>query len=177
MDLSASTALLLVDMVNPFKFKNGEAHARIAREIAPPIAILKARVREAGGRCIYVNDNFGSWRSNFLEICERARNGLAPEVMTHLEPEDNDLFVLKPRHSAFLQTPLPTLLDALGSEHLVIAGITADACVLMSALDAHMRGFDVQVPADCTAALSEERKAAALLVMNNSNVATTPVGS
>ncbi|QOY61687.1 cysteine hydrolase [Lysobacter sp. H21R4] len=176
MKVSAHTALLVIDMINPFDFEDGAAHAKAALSIAPAIGRVKARVRDAGGQCIYVNDNFGRWKSNFLQIIERADKGLAPKILDHLMPDEEDLFVLKPRHSAFFQTPLPLLLESLESTGVVITGIAADACVLVTALDAHMRGFDVHAPTDCVAALSQPRKQAALQVMRNADVLTTAAG-
>src|SRR5690606_10651768 len=173
MKFSVRTALLVVDMVNPFDFEDGEAHARAALSIAPAIGRLKKKVRAAGGHCIYVNDNFGRWQSNFLQIVERAQSGRAPGVVECLMPEEDDLFVLKPRHSAFFQTPLPLLLESLDSSQVLVTGIAADACVLVTAMDAHIRGFEVHAPSNCVAALSKSRKHAALQVMRNADVVTT----
>lgn len=176
MEVFERTALLIIDMINPFDFENGDAHARAALSIASSIAKVKKRVRNAGGHCIYVNDNFGRWRSNFLQIVAKAQRGRGPGVLEHLMPDDEDLFVLKPRHSAFFQTPLALLLESLGSTHVVVTGIAADACVLVTALEAHMRGFQVDAPSDCVGSVSAARKDAAVLVMRNADVRTKAAG-
>ena len=71
--------------------------------------------------------------------------------MRRLRPHDGDYFVLKPQHSAFYCTVLELLLEHLGTRTLVMAGFAANFCVLFTANDAHMRGFRLVVPADCTA--------------------------
>jgi nicotinamidase-related amidase len=44
----------------------------------------------------------------------------------------------------------------------VLTGFAGDICVLFTANDAYMRGFDVIVPADCVASEREEDNAHAL---------------
>ena len=58
-------ALILVDVINHFEFPDGQRILREALTIAPRLARLKERARKAGIPCIYVNDNFGQWRSDF----------------------------------------------------------------------------------------------------------------
>src|SRR5690606_23056040 len=60
-------------------------------------------------------------------------------------------FVLKPKHSAFYSTPLERLLEHLGPTHLILAGYSADICILLTAGDAHMRDYHLLVPRDCVA--------------------------
>ena len=48
------------------------------------------------------------------------------------------------------------------AEKLIIVGLATDMCVLLSATDARMRGYEVWVPQDCTAAESARRKSDAL---------------
>jgi nicotinamidase-related amidase len=47
-------------------------------------------------------------------------------------------------------------------------GVAGDACVLSSALDAHIRKFDLWVPADASASLSRERNVRAMRFLNES---------
>ncbi len=80
--------------------------------VSPP---LKRRAKAAGIPVIYANDNFGRWKSDFRWILERclqegdARRPLAER----LAPDEDDYFVLKPKHSAFFATTLHTLLRYL----------------------------------------------------------------
>jgi nicotinamidase-related amidase len=150
-----ATALLLVDLVNPLDFACGEALLARARPVAHRVAALHRRARAAGVPAIFVNDNFDCWHLGFRELVERQR---APGVrgrplIEALDPDPaRDHFVLKPRHSGFYCTGLDVLLARLGVRALIVTGIAADICVLATAFDAHMRGYALQVPADCVAA-------------------------
>jgi nicotinamidase-related amidase len=79
-----------------------------------------------------------------------------------LRPDDDDYFVLKPKHSAFFGTTLDTLLDYLGARTLIMTGIAGNICLLFSANDAYMRDFHLIVPSDCTVSNREEENAYAL---------------
>jgi nicotinamidase-related amidase len=164
------SALLILDMVNEFDFDDGARLCRQATAIAPRIRRLKARVKADGGRCVYVNDNFTHWQSDFRELVARAEAGPGAGIIQHLRPEADDSFVLKPRHSAFFQTPLLILLRQLRIGRVVLTGIAADACVLVSAFHAHMHEFETIVISDCIAAATAARKRAALTVLRHSGV-------
>jgi nicotinamidase-related amidase len=114
--------------------------------------------------CIYANDNFGKWRSDFPRLVEecRDRGGPAREIADLLAPTPDDYSILKPRHSAFYGTPLEFLLDELEIETLVLAGLSTDMCVSATAQDAYVRQFKLWVPADCVAADSAEHERQAL---------------
>jgi nicotinamidase-related amidase len=152
----SSSALLLVDFINPFDFPEAAALVPRALRAARNTARLKARVTRRGVHCIYVNDNFGQWTSEFSALvrdCAAVR-GQAGEVTRVLMPGKGDLSVLKPRHSGFYETPLEFLLDELGVRKLIITGLTADMCVFATAQDAHIRQYSVWVPGNCVAAES-----------------------
>ena len=74
----SAAALILVDVINHFEFPDGARLLKNAFPIAPKLARLKERARCAGIPAIYVNDNFGQWRSNaskLLEYCLRPEPG------------------------------------------------------------------------------------------------------
>jgi nicotinamidase-related amidase len=82
-------------------------------------------------------------------------------VARMLRPDRRDYFVLKPRHSTFYSTTLDLLLEHLHAGTLILTGLLADSCILLTAQEAHMRGYHVVVPADCVAArLAEDRRRA-----------------
>ena len=161
------TTLLLVDFINPLEFPAARRLARPALAAARATAALKARLREAGVQAVYANDNYGGWQSNFQSVFARceAAGGVPAEMARLLAPGPDDITVLKPRHSAFFATPLQLLLEQLKAERLVLAGLATDLCVLFSALDAHVRGYQLWVPRDCVAAESPRRQRDALRYM------------
>ncbi len=149
----AATALLLVDVINDFDFPGSEALVKAAEAAAVPLARLAARARKAGVPVIYVNDNFGRWRSDWRSVVAQCVAEDAPghRVARRLRPTADDYFVLKPKHSGFFSTPLDILLRYLGADTLVLAGFAADICILLTANDAYMRDYRVVVPRDCVA--------------------------
>lgn len=72
--------------------------------------------------------------------------------MEQLTPDEHDYFVLKPKHSGFYQTPLEVLLKHLGTQRLILTGVSTNSCVLFTANDAYMRDMQLAVPQDCVAA-------------------------
>ncbi|MEX2284815.1 MAG: isochorismatase family cysteine hydrolase [Gemmatimonadota bacterium] len=158
---SSSVALLIIDMINDLEFEDAELIFDAALAAAGRIAELKKRARAAGIPVIYSNDNFGRWRSDFREVTEHVLNDgvLGQPLAELLRPDEDDYFVLKPKHSAFFATTMETLLRYLGARQLILTGIATDICVLFSANDAYMRDFELLVPSDCVAAnLAEENE-------------------
>ncbi len=160
----ADVALLLIDVINDLDFPEADDLLRFARPMADRIAGLKGRAKAAGVPVIYVNDNFGRWQSNLQKIVEHAARpeSRGREIVEALRPEEDDYFVLKPKHSGFFSTTLDVLLDYLRVETVVVTGIAANICVLFTANDAYMRDFHVVVPRDCVASNTEEVNRAAL---------------
>jgi len=162
-----TVALLMIDVIDDFDFPQAGKLFRYALPAARCIARLKGRCRQAGIPIVYVNDNFGRWRSDFRSQVDRCLNGsrFSSAIAKLLKPDDDDYFVLKPKHSAFFETSLPILLESLGAAHLIITGFATDICVLFTANDAYMRDYSVAVPFDCTAAETVEAKKRALAHM------------
>jgi nicotinamidase-related amidase len=150
------TALLLVDWINDFDFDGYEELLQAALPAARRTAELRERATAADVPVLYVNDNFGHWRSDFAEVIDRCRDSRGREVVELLLPRKSDYFVLKPKHSGFLHTPLELLLEQLEVGTLVITGLAGNICVLFTAHDAHMRDFEVTVPRDCIASNTTE---------------------
>ena len=125
------------------------------------------RAHSAGVPVIYVNDNFGKWRSDvaaLVAFCSRAGMPGA-RIVEILEPTTADYVVLKSTLSGFYQTPLDTMLRLGGVRHLLVTGFAADNCVLFTAADAYMRDFTLTVPRDCVAGQTAEITRTALRSM------------
>lgn len=71
---SAPVALLIIDMINDLEFPEGPDFLEPTRRAADCIAELKQRAKAEGIPVIYVNDNFGRWRSDFSEVLEHCLN-------------------------------------------------------------------------------------------------------
>lgn len=68
-----------------------------------------------------------------------------------MRPDDDDYFVLKPKHFGLFSTTLEILLRHLGVKTVVLTGMATNICVLFTANDAYRRDFDWVVPSDCVA--------------------------
>lgn len=156
--------LLLIDFINPLDFEGAQELAPAALAAARATVVLKRRAVRQGVACIYANDNYGVWHSNFPDVLRhcRARGGAARELTRLLAPGRRDYTVLKPRHSAFYCTPLPLLLQQMKTRRLILTGLASNNCVLFTAMDAYVRGFSLWVPSDCVAAESERENRQAL---------------
>jgi nicotinamidase-related amidase len=145
------TALLLIDVVNDLDFPGSDALVSQAEGIAHSLGQLKRRAAAAGMPIIYVNDNFGQWRSDFRQTVAHCTRRASPGrvVSRKLKPTEKDYFVLKPKHSGFFDTTLDTLLEALRIRRVILTGIAGNICVLFTANDAYMRDLKLFAPADC----------------------------
>jgi nicotinamidase-related amidase len=118
----ARTAVLLIDVLNPFDFPGGEAFARRARRTASAIARLADRARRGHIPVVYVNDNLGRWRSDMASLLSFCSHPHRPgaTIVQALRPHDEDHLVLKSTLSGFFQTPLETMLRSGGVRTLVL---------------------------------------------------------
>ena len=168
-------ALLLIDVINDLEFEGGEDLFRDALPAARNIARLKERAQQAGVPVIYVNDNFGRWRSDFKKIVSHCLNDQVRgrPIAELLAPDEADYFVLKPKHSGFFSTTLDLLLKYLGVRTLVLTGFAGNNCVLFTANDAYLRDYELIVPSDCTASIRTEENEYALKQMQQVLKAST----
>lgn len=153
------TALLIIDMISAFDFPEAARLQRSVRSAARRISELRSAFHRRGMPVIYANDNFANWRVDFAGLVDiaTASGTLGRDVVALLRPQPDEYFILKPKHSAFLATALPVLLAKLGVGTLQLTGMTADSCVLATALDANAREYRVQVIEDAIAGLAGPR--------------------
>ncbi len=169
------TCLLIIDMMNEFAFDDAEKLFPAIEQTAAIIATLKQRLKSLGSPVLYVNDNFGKWRSDFRMLVDRCleNDGRGKRIAEVLRPDEDDYFVLKPKHSGFFATPLELLLRHLNVQHVILTGIAGDSCILYTAADAYMRNFGVAVPADCIVSIDPEANRSALEHMRETLKADT----
>jgi nicotinamidase-related amidase len=161
---SAEVALLLIDVINDLEFEEGDQLLEFAIPMAKRIAELKRRCKERHIPAIYVNDNFGRWQSDFKKLLAHCLDDdvKGKPIAELLKPDEEDYFVLKPKHSGFFSSTLDTLLEYLNARTLILTGIAGNICVLFTANDAYMRDFNLLVPADCVASNTQKENRHAL---------------
>ncbi|HXC72306.1 MAG TPA: isochorismatase family cysteine hydrolase [Pyrinomonadaceae bacterium] len=173
----SDTALLLIDVVNDFDFPEGEQLLKLAMPVGKNIADLKKRTKAEGIPAVYVNDNFGRWRSDFKKTVAHCREARGKQFVELLLPDEDDYFVLKPKHSGFYSTTLALLLEHLAAKNLILTGIAGNNCVLFTANDAYMHDFKLFVPSDCVVSNTEEENLHALKQMQTVLKADTTPGA
>ena len=159
------TAVVVIDMINTYEHPDAEVLIRSVRQALPGVRRVLARARAAGVDVIYVNDNFGRWRSHHDELVDAALKGPHRDLVEPVLPDEESLFVVKARHSVFFQTPLEYLLRQNDIGRIVLCGQVTEQCVLYSALDAHIRHFKVTVVRDAVAHIHPDLADAALRMM------------
>jgi nicotinamidase-related amidase len=160
------TALIVVDMLNSYEHVDAEKLTRSVEESLPAMeTLIKRAAAEEDLLTIYVNDNFGAWKSNRDELMESVLSGKFKHLVEPIAPADDTLFVVKARHSIFYQTPLEYLLQQNDVERVVLIGQVTEQCILYSALDAYIRQFQVTIPRDAVAHIHEHLADASLELM------------
>jgi nicotinamidase-related amidase len=170
------TALIVVDMLNTYDHDDAELLATSVREQLPQIIDLRDEaMRRDDVLLVYVNDNRDAWDAGREALVERALDGERPDLVEPIAPTDPVPFLPKGRHSIFYQTALDHLLRIETVERLVLTGQVTEQCILYSALDAYLRGYDLIVPPDAVAHIHERLAQAALQMMErNMHADLTP---
>jgi nicotinamidase-related amidase len=158
----SKSALIVVDMINSYDHPDAEKLTRSVERVVPTI---KDVIDGWDSPTIYVNDNFGHWRSNRDDLLKTALAGEFKALVEPIAPKDDAMFVVKARHSIFYQTPLEYLLHQEAIDRIVLVGQVTEQCILYSALDAYIRQIDVRVPRDAVAHIHEDLAEAALKMM------------
>jgi nicotinamidase-related amidase len=164
---SSKTALLIIDILNPFDFEHGRTLAEHTTKAVEPLKSLRANCHEKEIPIIYINDHYNLWQADLEKIYKKCLNDRSQPVIDPLKPGQNDYFLIKPKHSAFYGTALNTLLHSLKVDTLILTGIAGNICVLFTANDAYMREFNLIIPKDCIASVSEDDNKYAIEMMRN----------
>ena len=116
----------------------------------------RKRARDSNIPVVYVNDNFGQWRSDSYKLlahCLRTDCAGKPFVEA-FNPTSRIIAFSSQCTRHFSRRRLNLLLRHLGASSIILAGIATNSCILCTAHDARMREFKVTVVSDCCAARS-----------------------
>jgi len=161
----SGTALLVIDMLNPYEHEDADALAESVAAIIDPLRSLLDRVDPDETLVAYVNDNHGAWEAGREQLVERALAGSRPELIEPLRPDPELPFILKGRHSIYYQTALDEFLRSNDVGRVVLSGQVTEQCILYSSLDAYLRNYEVCVPTDAVAHIHADLADAALHMM------------
>jgi nicotinamidase-related amidase len=155
--------LLLVDVVNDFQHDDGEALLRTFRARHEGLVAALDHARASGISVVYANDDWGRWDGNAPKLVRDAiEHGPAGGLIAAVQPQEGDRFILKRRYSAFDSTPLAILLEELGIERILLAGMATEMCVAQTAIAAREQGYKVTVLADACAYVDADDERIAL---------------
>jgi nicotinamidase-related amidase len=158
--------LLLVDVLSDFEHEDGERLRAVFLECLPALAALVERARDRATPIVYANDNAGDWSADSATLIRRARKGAGTDAIEQILPRRTDPLILKPRYSAFDQTPIRILLQTLGTERILLAGTALEMCVAQTAIAAREQGFKVSVKIDACATLDQANAEIALAYLD-----------
>jgi nicotinamidase-related amidase len=173
---SRASALIVVDMLNPYEHDDADVLAANVEAIVEPLVELIDHTYRAGGELVYVNDNYCDFAATRDDLVARASAGRHPDLVEPIVPREGTAFLPKVRHSAFYSTTLEYLLQQGGIDEVILAGQVTEQCILYSALDAYVRHYAVCVPSDAVAPIDRELGHAALRMMER-NMRAALVGT
>ncbi len=184
----ARAALLAIDMQRDFLAEGGmcaQAGEDIAglRATVPAVAGLLDAARRAQMSVIHTREGYAADLSDVHGL-KRARHSVGQagplgrflirgeighDFVDECRPLDGETVIDKPGFSAFYKTGLEELLRAQGVSHLIIAGVTAQCCVLSTIRAAVDRGFYCLLLADACAAVDDKLRRATLDIIQGEN--------
>ena len=172
-------ALIIIDMQNGFLNPESPLCIKGARATVPACARVIRACRRTDVPVVFVNRAYradGSdvehtrrrvWEEGGKPLTPGSTGPISIENPTEFERVPEDYEIIKPRYSAFFQTPLDLLLRRLGVDTVLLAGTTTPNCIRTTCYDAISLDYSVVVLADCCSSNTEEIQRANLLDMGN----------
>ncbi|EPX85124.1 cysteine hydrolase family protein [Salipiger mucosus] len=179
----AKTALVTIDLTNDFLHPEG-AYGRAGQgtpelaalplRVAPILPALRARgglfasvqftIEHVRGRPFLVSPHLHELRP-FLAEGDFAPDSWGNKVVETLSPPDVE--IEKVAYSAFYQTRMEHVMNALGIDTLVVAGIVTNGGVASTVRDAHMRGYRIILLTDGCGAFRTDVHDATLIALGS----------
>lgn len=167
-------ALVIVDMIKDNVYS--EKHVKVATEAREIVPSLKRFIDFAHAEnipVIYANDSFLKgdfiFKGKMQEHALRRTEGV--QVIDEIKPDVNDYVIEKLRFSAFHKTDLDQMLRIMGVDTVLVAGITLNWCVLLTAADAVANDFYTVIVEDLTACHTKDVKKRVIDLYKNSPLA------
>ncbi len=163
-------AILVIDMLNDFVKEGAPLEVPDTRKIIPFIKEKLENARKNGIPVIYVCDAHEPDDPEFRRFGwppHAVKGTKGAEIVDELKPEEGDTVVEKKTYSGFYNTNLDEVLKSLGVDTLKLTGCVTHICILFTASDASLRGYNVVILKDGIAGLSVEDHEAGLRIMKN----------
>lgn len=158
-------SLLIIDMVKDYFVEaEGFPITPLAKQIIAPINRLIAEFRKHSFPIVFSTDAYH--QEDFIFKGRMKPHSIAgtegAEVIDELDRREEDLWLPKPKFSAFFDTDLHLWLEGRGVTLCAVGGIATHWCVLTTVMDALCHNFKAVFLEDCTAAFSESMHKQAL---------------
>ena len=158
-ELNEIPALLIIDMLKDnFDQSRHLPITPFARAIIPPLNKLIDVFRSQKWPIVFSTDAFNE--EDFIFKGRMRPHSLAgsqgAEVIDELDMQSADLWLPKPRFSAFFNTGIENWLRQKKVSLCAVGGIATPFCVLTTVLDAICHDFKAVLLEDCSAAASKE---------------------
>ena len=152
-------ALLIIDMVKDyFKEELNYPITPLAKEIIAPINGMIQEFRKKDFPVIFATDAFSEkdfiFKSRMHPHAIKGTKGA--EVISDLNMQKQDLWLPKPKFSAFFNTNITQYLKKRDITLCAVAGIATNVCVLTTVMDALCNDFKAVLLEDCSAAFSRK---------------------
>jgi nicotinamidase/pyrazinamidase len=151
-------ALLVIDMLEDFVRSGAPLEVPRTRDILPALRRRVSLARREKDLVVYVCD---SHRKNDPEF---TRMGWPPHavagtkgaaIVHEISPKPGDVVVEKRTYSGFHRSNLADVLKRHGIRSVSLSGCVTNICILYTAADAAMRGYDVTVEEAVVAGLAD----------------------
>ncbi len=158
--LGERPAVLVIDMTTGFvEHPAASTFVPSARECIPRIQELLRITRAEGFPTIYSKGSpfrheaeAGAWlRGRGMDVLASSNAPSEREIVADLAPTDDDIVIIKSKHSAFFGTPLHAQLNYLRVDSLIVTGTTTSGCIRATVNDAFALNYRIVVPVDCVA--------------------------
>lgn len=144
-------AIIIIDYLNEYLRPEGKVYCEAARELIPNLRKLIDFAHEMKFPVIYANTSLVSENEPMVKKwgAHSIRGTWGAEIIEELKPTSQDFIVQKRTYDGFYNSELELTIRSLGINKVVITGIHTHVCVLLTAVGAFDRGFEVTTIEDC----------------------------
>ena len=151
MNAKQKTALLVIDMIKEYLHHEGKMYCGECRRIIPGIQKLIFHAHRRLWPVFYVNTALEKESEPLAKKwgMHAIRDTWGSNLIDELSLESGDIIVNKKTYDGFYDTTLHDSLKKHDIDKVFICGIHTHVCVLLTALGAFYRGYEVIIPEDC----------------------------
>jgi len=163
-----NAALLMIDMQNGFIDPASALCMAGTRATVPTCTQVLADAQRFGMAVFHVRRSyaadgsdieavrFAAWQAGGRPVSPGADDPATLEAPSALAPINGERVIIKPRFSAFFDTPLDSILRRLDVSTVVLIGTTSPNCIRTTCYDALSLGYNVAIVADATSSRTPE---------------------